>query len=85
MIAPMNLRTYLSQQRGRVTALARHLGFSQGHVSAMALGSKPIPAEICIQVEQWSGQAVTCEELLPSVDWGYLRSTPLPPQRSTTP
>lgn len=43
-----------------------------------------IPAERCIDIERATGGLVTCEELRPDVDWGFLRSTNCPPRESET-
>ena len=56
---------------------------------ARALGREPqvvhnwvkrgnVPAEHCPAIERETGGAVTCEQLRPDVDWGYLRATNCP-------
>lgn len=37
-----------------------------------------VPAERCPSIEKATAGAVTCEELRPDVDWGYLRATNCP-------
>lgn len=34
-----------------------------------------VPAERCPVIERATNGAVTCEDLRPDVDWGYLRGT----------
>ncbi len=38
--------------------------------------SRGTPVDRCIDVEKLSRGAVTCEQLRPDIDWGYLRGTP---------
>lgn len=70
----MNLKTYLSEARGRASALARAIGVSPVTVHQWA-GGKQVPAERCPQIEEWSGGNVTCESLRPDLldRWIVLR------------
>ena len=81
----MTLSDYLSQARGRISELAKVLDVSPAFVSSMAAGKKAVPVDHCISIEKWTARVVLCEDLRSDVDWGYIRSAPLPPQRSTTP
>lgn len=73
----MDLKTYLSEERGRASALARAIGVSPVTVHQWA-GGKQVPAERCPQVEEWSGGNVTCERLRPDLldRWSVLRKLP---------
>lgn len=55
--------------------LARAINLSPSMVNQMLRGSRPIPAEKCIEIDKATGGRVRCEELRADVDWGYLRST----------
>jgi DNA-binding transcriptional regulator YdaS (Cro superfamily) len=62
----MNLKTYLSAERGRATWLATQLvGVSTSYLSQMASGKAPISPERCVQIEQATGGEVTRQELCP--------------------
>ncbi|KAB8312269.1 helix-turn-helix domain-containing protein [Erwinia endophytica] len=63
------------QSVGSQAALARCLGLSPPTVNQWVSGKRPIPAERCLDIEKATLGAVTCEELRPDVDWGYLRET----------
>jgi len=49
----MDLKTFLSKERGRASALARAIGVSPVTVHQWA-GGKQVPAERCPQIEAWS-------------------------------
>lgn len=38
-------------------------------------GKRGLPAEHCPTIERATGGQVSCEDLRPDVDWGYLRNT----------
>ena len=61
----MQLSMWLSQERGRSIALAKHLAVPGSFVSKMSGGEKPIPLDHCPYIEQFTGGAVTCEEMRP--------------------
>ena len=48
-------------------------GLSRMTVYLWARPGKRVPAEYCPDIERLTG--VTCEELRPDVNWGYLRGT----------
>jgi DNA-binding transcriptional regulator YdaS (Cro superfamily) len=80
MFGAMKLNDYLKQARGLTSWLAQKLDVSPVTVSNWASGKRSIPAERCLQIERNTGGAVTCEELLPDVDWAVLRgSSPVQP------
>jgi len=65
----MDLKTYLSEKRGRASALARAIAVSPVTVHQWA-GGKQVPSDRCPQIEAWTSGAVTCEELRPDLcDW----------------
>lgn len=58
---------------GSQRQLASLLGVTPGAVSQWMGGNVPI--ERCIDIEKATDGAVRCEDLLPAVDWAYLRQT----------
>ena len=81
MILGMNLSTWLEKERGRTVALAAALQIPGSMVSNMAAGKKPIPLVHCPAIEQFTGGAVTCEDLRPDkADYfALIRSQKRPP------
>lgn len=55
--------------------MAHALGINPTLISQWNTGKRPIPAARCPAIEKATGGLVTCEELRPDVDWGYLRGT----------
>lgn len=64
----MNLSQYLSEQRGRGTALAKEIGAHPPDVSRWADGTRPIPVHFGAPIERATGGQVTRQEMFPS-DW----------------
>jgi DNA-binding transcriptional regulator YdaS (Cro superfamily) len=64
----MDLKTYISTERGRASSLAAALGVSLSYLSQMASGKSPISPERCVEIWTASGGEVTRQELRPS-DW----------------
>ena len=62
---PMKLPDWLNAERGRKSALAAHLSVPPSFVIKMATGIKPIPLDHCPAIQDFTGGAVTCEELRP--------------------
>jgi len=86
----MDLKTYISSERGRATALAAELGVSLSYLSQLAAGTAPLSPKRCVKIESATGGEVTRQELLPN-DW---RDTwpelaalhpPAPPQPESQP
>ena len=69
----MDLKTYLKNHKQ--VDLARSLGVTQGAVHQWASGLTRVAVERCIEIERATGRAVTCEDLRPDVDWGFIRGT----------
>jgi DNA-binding transcriptional regulator YdaS (Cro superfamily) len=61
----MNLKTYLSLERGRTSALARAIGAHAPDVSRWADGKRPIPIQFGIPIEQATKGEVTRLEIFP--------------------
>jgi DNA-binding transcriptional regulator YdaS (Cro superfamily) len=64
----MNLSEYLSQERGRQSALATAIGAHSPDVSRWADGTRPIPVHYGASIEIATGGAVTRQEMFPN-DW----------------
>lgn len=64
----MDLKTYISSERGRAAALAADLGVSPSYLSQMATGKAPISAERCVEIEQKTQGMVPRQHLKPE-DW----------------
>lgn len=62
---------------GSQAALARALGVKSPTVHQWITGERPVPADHCPTIERLTGGVVTCEQLNDSVDWAYIRATPL--------
>jgi DNA-binding transcriptional regulator YdaS (Cro superfamily) len=64
----MDLKTYISSERGRAVALAADLGVSASYLSQMANGLAPISPERCVEIWRATGGTVTRQDLRPA-DW----------------
>ena len=64
----MDLKTYISSERGRAAALASELGVSPSYLSQMASGKAPISPERLVEIEQKTQGAVTRKHQRPD-DW----------------
>jgi DNA-binding transcriptional regulator YdaS (Cro superfamily) len=62
----MNLKTYLSLERGRTSALARAIGAHAPDVSRWADGKRPIPIQFGIPIEQATNGEVSRLEMFPT-------------------
>ena len=67
----MDLKTYLSLERGRQTHLAGAIGVYAPDVSRWASGKRPIPFNYGAPIEIATGGAVTRKEMFPH-DWHRL-------------
>lgn len=54
----MDLKTFISAERGRASALAAELGISLSYLSQMANGKAPTSPERCVEIEQKTQGAV---------------------------
>lgn len=64
----MDIKTYLSQERGRQAALAKAIGAHAPDVSRWAEGTRPIPVTYGAAIEAATGGLVTRQEMFPD-DW----------------
>jgi DNA-binding transcriptional regulator YdaS (Cro superfamily) len=67
----MDLKTYLSQERGRAAALAKTIGAHSPDVSRWADGTRPVPVHFGAPIEKATEGAVTRKELFPN-DWATI-------------
>ena len=63
-IGGMKLHEWLNIERGRLTALARHLQLTPGAVSQMR-GPRGVPAKWIHRIRRWTKDEVTIAEMLP--------------------
>jgi DNA-binding transcriptional regulator YdaS (Cro superfamily) len=54
---------------------ARRCDATVGHLNNVAYEARKCSAELAINIDRESGAHVTCEEVCPNVDWGYLRES----------
>ena len=62
------LNSWLKAERGRLTALANHLGVAAPNLVGWNVGRKPIPMIHAAGIEQFTGGAVTRKQMFPN-DW----------------
>jgi len=60
-----DLHDYLSAERGRKSSLEKALGISDSYLSQMLSGDRPMPAEICPAVEEFTKGSVSRIKLRP--------------------
>lgn len=65
---PMDLKTYISEERGRATKLAADLEISTSYLSQMASGLAPVSEKRASQIETLTGGAVSRKVFFPG-DW----------------
>ncbi|MFD1699896.1 transcriptional regulator [Halopseudomonas phragmitis] len=58
----------------QLEAFAFGCGTTPGQIKQVAYGRRA-SAELAIRIDIASGAAVTCEDIRPDVDWGYLRNS----------
>jgi DNA-binding transcriptional regulator YdaS (Cro superfamily) len=70
------LREYIkSLNAEQRVAFSEAIGASIGHLrKAISLRQKLSPA-VVVEIERASSGRITCEQLRPDVNWGYLRSS----------
>lgn len=59
-------------------AFARRCGTSLDYLRQIAAGIRTPKAQLAIAISRESGGIVSCEVLLPDLDWAYLRGAPAP-------
>lgn len=67
----MDLKTYLSTERGRAAALAKTIGAHPPDVSRWAAGTRPIPVAYGAPIEAATGGLVTRREMFPE-NWQHI-------------
>lgn len=68
-MASMNiLKVWLEAEYGRGARLARHLKVPPSFVTKIGSGEKPIPVDHGAAIEQFTGGAVTRQQMFPS-EW----------------
>lgn len=70
----MNLAQYIHANHGAATRLSQLLGVSKGRISQISR-ERRMSADRAIAIEKATDGAVRCEDLMPNVDWAYLRGT----------
>ena len=60
------LKTWTAAERGRLAALAKHLGVSPPNVVAWTSGDKPVPMVHAAGIEIFTGGAITRRDLFPN-------------------
>lgn len=63
----MTLREYLTEERGRYSALAAHLHVSVSSVSMWVSGKRLVPIKFMRAIQKWSGKRVTLHDLRPDI------------------
>lgn len=58
---------------GSQKKVAQIVGVTPAMVSQVATGRRPVPAAWCPKIERATGRRVKCEQLLPEVDWAFVR------------
>jgi DNA-binding transcriptional regulator YdaS (Cro superfamily) len=67
----MELKIWLSSERGRSLRLANELGVSPPMVSDWCTGKKAVPLDRCMPIERATGGVVTRKDLRPN-DWQHI-------------
>lgn len=65
------LKTWLDSERGRGTALAKHLKVQPPVVAAWISGKRPVPIGHGAAIEQFTDGAVTRQQMFPA-DWARI-------------
>lgn len=71
----MNAISQAIQAAGGPAKVARECGVSVQAVCFWRDGRRALPAEHCITLEKMNEGRVRCEQMLPDVDWAYLRDS----------
>lgn len=64
----MDLKTYISGERGTATKLASALGVPLSYLSQMINGTSSVSPKRCVEIEQVTNGVVTRKDLRPD-DW----------------
>ena len=85
MFLMSKFKSWAEAGRGRITALAKSIGAPQSYVNNMVNGKKPVPLHHAAAIEQFTGGAVTRQDLFPDSwqrIWPELANTPTTHQES---
>lgn len=61
------------QPAGYKAQLARAIGRPPSYFSRQLSGDRAFSERDCIEIEKYTSGAVRCEDILPDVDWAFLR------------
>lgn len=70
----MELKKCIQSHGSNYAEVAKECGVSKSAVSQWVMLGV-VPAEHCPKIERLFVGGITCEEMNPNVDWGYLRKT----------
>lgn len=59
----------------KAAAFSERSGIHQVTLSQYRTGERDVKAEHCPLIERLTDSKVTCEQMRPDVEWGYLRGT----------
>lgn len=62
-------------------SFAARCGTSFDYLRQIGYGNRPCTEKLAINLERESGRLLTCEELCPTTDWAFIRSTAAPHKR----
>ncbi len=62
------------QPAGYKTSMAESMGRPPTYLSRQLAGDRAFTVADCVAVEKYTHGAVRCEDLLPDIDWAYLRT-----------
>lgn len=80
--AEMHLRNHLeSLAAAERTAFADRCDTSLDYLWQIANGIRTPKVQLAVRISKESAGSVTCEELLPAVDWNYIRESLAPEER----
>jgi len=60
---------------GGKSALARAVGVKPATVAQWCSGERPVPPGKCIGIEKATKRSVRVEQILPELDWGFIRGS----------
>lgn len=81
----MNAISQAIQDAGGPAKVSRECGVSVQAVCFWRDGLRALPAEHCITLEKMNKGSIRCEQMLPEVDWAYMRaSTSTPTNQEVT-
>lgn len=79
----MDLTSYLeSLKLDARRDFARRCGTSLEYLRQIAAGVRTPKAQLAVAISRESDGMVTCESLMPDLDWAYLRGAPAPQEQA---